>query len=82
MIRSHLHFAPHDVDTTAAPLAKIQPFLEILRKSLTRNWQGGEHLSLGGMMVKCKSRYAKCRVRIPAKPINEGLKVFALCCSK
>ena len=33
------------------------------------------------MMVKCKSKFARCRVRMPSKPIKDGLKVFGLCCS-
>ena len=36
-------------------------------------------MAIDEMMIKCKSRFAAITVRMPLKPIRDGLMVFALC---
>ena len=81
MIAAHLHVAPQNVDDTVDKLAKVRDLLNHLNDRCTCLWACGPHLSYDEMMVKCKSKFCRSRVRMPSKPIKDGLKIFGLCCS-
>ena len=81
MIAAHLHVAPQNVDDTVDKLAKVRGLLDHLNGRCTCIWACGAHLSYDEMMVKNKSKYYRCRTRMPNKPIKDGLMVFGLCCS-
>ena len=42
-------------------------------------WTSFCDVSIDEMMVKCMSRFAAIKVRMPLKPCRDGLKIFALC---
>jgi Transposase IS4 len=81
MIVAHLHVAPQNVDDKVDKLAKVREFLNQLNDRCTCLWACGRHLSYDEMMVKCKSKFCRARMRMPDKPIKDGLKIFGLCCS-
>jgi hypothetical protein len=75
LIRSHVHFIKHDApDDGNDKLVKVRPLLNYFVERCSSCWLPGQHLSLDEQMVKCLSKYCRIRVRMPSKPIKDGIK--------
>jgi hypothetical protein len=80
-IKSHLYFIkPNEIH--ADPIGKIRPLLETFQQRYMSEWSLGREISIDEMMVLTKSVFSPIKIRINAKLIRDGVKIFSLCDAK
>ena len=62
-------------------LFKVSYLLKIMIKVMRGVWTARKHVTIDESMVKCMGRAITYIQYVPAKPINHGIKVFAICCA-
>ena len=50
-------------------------------KGMRGVWTARKHVTIVESMVKCMGRAITYIQYVPAKPINHGIKAFAICCA-
>jgi hypothetical protein len=80
-IKSHLYFS-NPGETHIYQLGKIQHFLTLFRTQCKEQFYPPQTVSIDKMMVNTKSKFSKCKIRNPKKPIRDGIKIKALCNSR
>jgi hypothetical protein len=80
-IKSHLYFS-NPGETHIYQLRKIQHFFTLFRTQCREQFYLPQTVSIDKMMVKTKSKFSKCKIRNPKKPIRDGIKIEALCDSR
>lgn len=80
-IKSHLYFSKPG-ETHTYQLGKIYSFLQQFRTNCRDHFYPPRMMSIDEMMVKTKSKFTKCKIRNPKKPIRDGIKIEALCDSR
>ena len=80
-IKSYLYFT-NPGETHSDPIGKIRKLLNKFEENCRKEFRLDCNLSIDEMMVKTKSSYAKIKVRIPSKPIRDGVKIHAVCDSQ
>lgn len=79
----HLHVDVDDDAAAATPtgIDKVRQILALFQAACETVYRCARAMSLDEMMVATKSKYAGMKQRMPAKPIRDGIKIFALCCA-
>ncbi len=60
---------------------KVAPVVEHVLRVSKVMYNMKKEVSLDEQMVKCRGR-CRFRHRNPAKPVRDGIKVYAICCPK
>jgi hypothetical protein len=80
-IKSHLYFIkPNKIH--ANPIGKIHSLLETFQQQYIFEWSLSYEISIDKMMVLTKSVFSPIKIRINAKLICDGVKIFSLCDAK
>ena len=80
-IKSHLYFSNPGKSHTYQ-LGKIHNLLNQFQTQCRELFYLPRAVSIDEMMVKTKSKFSKCKIRNPKKPIRDGIKIEALCDSR
>ena len=62
------------------PLFKFRYQLKIIIEGIRGVWTSGKHVNIGNIMIRYMGRAITYVQYMPAKPINHGIKLFAICC--
>jgi hypothetical protein len=80
-IKSHLYFIkPNEIH--ANPIGKIYSLLETFQQRCMSEWSLDREISIDKMMVLIKSVFSPIKIRINAKLICDGVKIFSFCDAK
>jgi hypothetical protein len=60
-------------------LAKFRISLDLFNVACQGMFDPGRYVALDEAMVKCKSKFAGMKVRMPMKPMRNGIKIWCLC---
>jgi hypothetical protein len=83
-ISACLHFVDNASDggssvSDSDKLAKFRIPLELFNVACMGMFDPGRYVALDEAMVKCKSRFAGMKVRMPMKPVRDGIMIWCLC---
>jgi hypothetical protein len=60
-------------------LGKVHTFFNQFRTQCREQFHLLRMMSINKMMIKTKSKFTKCKIRNPKKPIRDEIKIKALC---